>query len=258
MFANEKRQLGWLRTCAAAATDLLFPPACVACGTEIECPPGRVELCATCDASLAGERRDACPRCAQFCSEADLAQGDCPNCRDRRLGFREARALGPYEGFLRSAVLKCKPAAGESLAWALGQRLAEQVELQPFASPPTLVAPVPMHWAKRLWRGANGVEVMAGAVARRLGLRLARGLLVCRRFLRRQATLTPAERRKNVRDAFRASRRWKINGQTVLLVDDVMTTGATAEEAAKALLAAGAAAVCVATIARSSQGGSLS
>jgi ComF family protein len=192
-----------------------------------------------------------------FCSEPDLAKGDCPSCRDRRLGFREARALGSYEGFLRSAVLKCKHAAGESLAGALGQRLAEQVASRPFSSPPTLVAPVPMHWAKRMWRGSNGVEVMAGAVARRLGLRLARGLLVCRRFLRHQATLTPAERRKNVRDAFRASRRWKLNGQMVLLIDDVMTTGATAEEAAKALLAAGAAAVCVATVARSSPDASL-
>jgi predicted amidophosphoribosyltransferase len=76
--------------------------------------------------------------------------------------------------------------------------------------------------------------------------------LVCTRFLRRQSSLTPPERRRNVRGAFRASRRASLAGQRILLVDDVMTTGATAHEGSRALLEAGAASVYIATVARSS------
>jgi predicted amidophosphoribosyltransferase len=151
-------------------------------------------------------------------------------------------------------VLQTKHARFEPLATALGQRLAEAIIRQPFAEQPELVAPVPLYWFKRLWRKTHTAGTIARALAHELGLPLAAGLLVCRRYLRRQATLTPPERRKNVRGAFRTSLLWrrKIAGKRILLVDDVMTTGATAHEAARAMLAAGAAAVYVATVARSS------
>ena len=163
-----------------------------------------------------------------------------------------ARTIGPYADDLRGAVLKAKHAAGEPLAAALGDRLAEVVLQCPLPRRPDLVAAVPMHWLKRLWRGTNPAQTVARAVAGRLELRLAQGLLVCRRYLRRQATLTPQERRRNVRGAFRISGLWNIQGKFVLLVDDVMTTGATAHEASRALLAAGAEGVFVATVSRSS------
>jgi ComF family protein len=159
--------------------------------------------------------------------------------------------VAPYEDAWRAAVLQMKHAFHEPLAYAAGQRLAEVLAARPFARQPDLVAPVPMHWLKRLWRGTNPAETIAEAVADALGWPLARRALVCRRYLRRQATLTPAERRRNVRGAFRASRRWPLAGRTILLVDDVMTTGATAQEASRALRAAGAAEVFVATLTRS-------
>jgi ComF family protein len=186
------------------------------------------------------------------CSEADLPRGNCGNCRSRKLLFESVRTIGPYEGALRQAVLMAKHALYEPLAIALGQRLAQAIEQQPLAERPDLVVPVPMHWLKRIWRKTNPASTIAGAVARRLELQSNIGLLICRRRLRHQATLKPRERRENVRGAFRASRRWNIAGKRILLVDDVMTTGATAHEASRALLKAGAAAVDVATVARSS------
>jgi len=187
-----------------------------------------------------------------ICSEADLPHGNCGSCRGAKLLFEVARTIGPYEGPLRQAVLKAKHALYEPLAIALGERLAESIERQPLPERPDLVAPVPMHWLKRLWRKTNPATTVAQSVARRLNVRCATCVLSCRRILRRQATLTPPERRQNVRGAFRASRRWNIAGQRLLLIDDVMTTGATAHEASRALLKAGAAAVYVATVARSS------
>jgi ComF family protein len=185
-------------------------------------------------------------------SDADAGHADCWNCRGRKLLFREARTIAPYHGQLREAVLKMKRSECQPLAAALGVRLAEALIKQPLPAKPDLVAAVPMHWLKRLWRGTNPAETAAKSVAQRLNLRLAAGLLVCRRYLRRQATLNAAERRRNVRGAFRVSRRWSIQGRSVLIVDDVMTTGATAHEVARALLAAGASQIFVATVARSS------
>ena len=182
----------------------------------------------------------------------DFARGDCWDCRSRKLLFRAARTIGPYGDQLRDAVLKMKHTAGEPLANAIAHRLADVLAQNPLPQPPDLVTPVPIHWLKRLWRGTNPAETVARALAKRLSLRLANRLLICRRYLRRQSTLTPPERRRNVRGAFRTSRRWNIAGKTVLLVDDVMTTGATAHEAARVLLAAGVADVFVATVARSS------
>jgi ComF family protein len=165
--------------------------------------------------------------------------------------FSAARTIGPYQAELQKAVLKAKHSVHEPLAAALGQRLAVAVQQQPLPELPDLVVAVPMHWLKRLWRKTNPAGTVAQELSRELNVPLAAGLLICKRILRRQAALTPSERRRNVRGAFRASRRWAISGKRVLLVDDVLTTCATAHEASRALLEAGASAVYVATVARS-------
>jgi ComF family protein len=152
---------------------------------------------------------------------------------------------------LRRAILKVKHPHYEALAAGLGLRLSQQLRERPFREPVQIVAPVPMFWPQRIWRGANAAETVAQSVARHLSLSLATSLLVCRRWLRKQSTLKTDERRKNVRGAFRASWRWNVRGLRVLLIDDVMTTGATAQEAARILREAGAAAVAVAAVARS-------
>src|SRR5262245_11346432 len=209
-------------------------------------------LCAACDTELAIGEEVRCLRCANVCSASDTTGVDCGNCRGTKLLFEEARTIGAYRGALRRAVLKAKRSSYEALAAALGQRLAEVIELSPFEEPPEVVVAVPMHWLKRAWQGTNAAETAAMKVARQLQLPMASGALRCVRRLKRQATLTPIERRKNVRGAFCVSRRAKIAGKRVLLVDDVMTTGATAHEGARALLEAGAAVVLIATVARSS------
>lgn len=184
------------------------------------------------------------------CTPADREAGDCFACRGHRLLYEQARVLGVYQGPLRGAVLRIKHYQHEPLAAALGQRLAEEIRQAPFDPPPQLVAPVPMHWLKRVWRGTNAPDTLAQSVARALGVRVARNLLVCRRILRRQSSLLPDQRRQNVRGAYRTSIAHKVKGASVLVVDDVITTGATAQDAARALRQAGAAAVYVAAVAR--------
>ena len=239
----------WLQTGLAAAADLLFPPRCGCCGDDCVALPGAPLLCVTCAAELAATKQPTCPRCAMPCTDADAAAGDCYDCRGRKFQFAEARSLGVYEGPLRQAVLKIKHYQHEPLAAALGWQLAEELLRRPFSGPCDVVVPVPLHWAQRVWRGTSTTRTLARAVARSLGLRCS-GTLRCRRVLRRQHTLPAQQRRENVRGAFRISWARNLHGVRVLLIDDVMTTGATANEAARVLRKAGAAAVYVATVAR--------
>ncbi|HEX5103682.1 MAG TPA: ComF family protein [Pirellulaceae bacterium] len=245
-----RRSPRWLAAGYGATTDLLFPPRCASCGQECRSRDGTPLLCASCLAELQPSPLPACRRCAMPCPAADADGKDCYDCRGRRLLFEEVRALGVYQGPLRDVVLRIKHYHHEPLAAALGQLLAERMQQQPLFQPPDLIAPVPMHWLQRMWRGTNAADTLARSLARALGTRISGGLLVCRRMLRRQSRLLPEERRANVRGAFRVSRLSNVTGARVLVIDDVMTTGATAHEAARTLLAAGAASVNIAVVAR--------
>ena len=107
-----------------------------------------------------------------------------------------------------------------------------------------------MHWTRKIWRGTNSPETIAERLARHLDIPLASHLLVRCRRTAPQASLSPSKRLANVRGAFRAARHPDLPGARLLLVDDIMTTGATVNEAAKMLTRAGAAFVAVVVPAR--------
>jgi ComF family protein len=113
-----------------------------------------------------------------------------------------------------------------------------------------LVVPMPLHWFRRWRRGFNQSELLAREVSRRLGLPMAAGVLARRRHAPPQSGLSSAARRRNVAGLFSVKDRLEVEGRRVLLVDDVLTTGATAQSAARALKSAGAAQVVVLTLAR--------
>jgi ComF family protein len=110
--------------------------------------------------------------------------------------------------------------------------------------------PIPMHWTRRIGRGINNPDVLAQCLAKSLGIPLRRDILVRRVNTTPQAALPPSKRFENLHGAFRVRRPQAADGARVLLVDDVLTTGATCSEAAKMLKRAGAAAVFVAVVAR--------
>ncbi len=234
-----------------ASSNLLFPPVCAFCGASLDpALPPRPLLCGACKARLIAPRRAACRRCAsplpQFWGQSDR----CPRCRNRRYYFDRAEALGDYRGHLRQAVLWMKRHPYEPLTRAVGALLADLVssELEPWQ--PDVVIPVPMHWWRRLKRGTNTARVLSAAVAQQLALPMSAGVLRCRRKSRKQGTLRPDERLRNIRGAFCISSGYDITDKRVLLIDDILTTGATASEAARMLRRAGAAGVAVAVVAR--------
>ncbi len=182
--------------------------------------------------------------------QAAETEGKCADCRDKKYAFSEVRSLGLYENDVRLAVLKMKHHPWEHLAMALGERLAALLAERSFPERPELVVPIPMHWLTRLFRGTSAAETLARSVAIAVRLPFAGDLLRCRRLMKKQSMLLGAERQANVKGAYAASRSYDISGARILLVDDVITTGATCDSAARVLLAAGAAAVYAVSVAR--------
>jgi ComF family protein len=228
---------------------LLYPNMCWGCGLPL--PVGSAGFCATCRDALTGDQHPSCPRCAAHVGPFALVADGCAHCRGVSLGFDRALCLGAYEGLLRDLILRIKHHAGEGLAEVLAELWVEHAAVALRATGADVIIPVPLHWWRRLRRGYNQSEALAHILAARLKL-------PCKpRWVRRiRATpaqtqqTSPTSRRENVRGAFAAHHHAALKGKTVLLVDDVLTTGSTASEAAKSLKAAGAATVIVAVLAR--------
>lgn len=177
-------------------------------------------------------------------------RADCDRCRGQTLAFQRVYRLGRYQGALASACLRLKDYHGFALAVGLVELFLERHGSELASFGPVRVAPVPLHWRRRIGRGYDQADHLARQLARRIaGARFAR-LLVRTRPTAVQHWLAPTARRENVRNAFRARRRPRIDGETVLLVDDIVTTGATCHQAARALRAAGAGKVHVCAIAK--------
>lgn len=233
---------------ARAIGDLLFPPHCYLCGSEVDA--GELRFCQQCYQGLTASG-DYCPRCARPVPRYTRAGAEgCLLCRTKVLRFQRTMALGVYGGMVRDLVLRMKQARHESLSLAAGNLLSRRIAEVLGANRPDVVAPVPMHWSRRVWRGVNDAELLAESAARHLSIALDVRLLRCRRRTRKQGTLLPAQRRKNVRGAYRVSANADVRGKHVLIVDDVMTTGATANEIARLLRRSGASEVSVAVVAR--------
>ena len=244
-----------LRALGRTGADLLLPPRCVLCDAELE-ENESVQICRGCTLELQGEPSPACGRCGMNTAAAGAME--CPDCRSRRFRFDRTFRYGEYQGPLRDAVLRAKLLTGEPIAAVLGAQLAAAVRsglTDGFDdSDPRnhfdLVTCVPSFWWRRLRRGTNSAAVIAQVLARELGIPLANDLLVCRRNIEKQSSLSLAQRKNNVRGAFGLSWGYRIAGARLLLVDDVMTSGATAHEISKVLKQVGAASVAVAVVAR--------
>jgi len=227
---------------AGQALDLFYPPRCVFCRAESAGGSlGEAVVCDDCGRRLTGNGH-RCPGCG----EPAAAPVACRRCRGRT--DREGVAvLAGYGDELRTAVLAAKRPGGELHAAGLATLLYRRHRESFAAWRSDVVVPVPMHWLRRATRGTSSADLLARHLARRLEVRC-RGLVYRTRATRMQNELPPAERPANVRDAFRASA--GAAGRRILLVDDVMTTGATLAACRQALLAAGAEAVHAAVAAR--------
>jgi ComF family protein len=201
----------------------------------------------------------SCARCGlPFASSraADCADSLCGLCRLDEPEFDVARSYGLYTGNLRRAILELKFHRREYLANRLGEFLAQACEALPEPDP-AVVVPVPLHASRRRQRGFNQAELLARGLVRRLrreerfeGLQFAADSLCRTRATLPQVGLSVRARRENVRGVFSVARPERVRNHTFVLVDDVMTTGATLSACAAALKRAGASRVLALSLAR--------
>lgn len=228
--------------------NLIAPEDCRVCGLRLR-DFTRIPVCSTCLAPPEPLRPDVfCVQCrTAFHNDRPLDEyGRCRACRLGVRGFDAAYSFGEYGGGLRKLIHLYKFDGILTLEHPLSQWLAVAL---PRDERPDLIVPVPLHWLRRWRRGYDQAWRLASALSHRTGIPCGQ-VLRRKRKTRPQTSLTRAERRLNVRGAFEAPRPDRIRGKTVLLVDDVYTTGATLGECAKSLRAAGARRVIVLTVAR--------
>jgi len=218
---------------------LLFPSSCLLCGRAGE------TLCRSCLVKLPRLEGMPCPDCG--------LPGDgtlCPHCRKDKLPYSSALAAAPYAERWRELIHEFKYCNHPELAGPLGCYLAEFLEAYLSEAKIDLVTSVPLHAERLRERGYNQAELLAQSLC------TVNGKLPYRRTLTRvkpslpQHTLNRKERHANLRQAFNPLPAALQGGERVLLVDDVITTGATVHECSACLLKAGASAVYVAALAR--------
>lgn len=224
-----------------ALLEVLYPPACIAC---VKVLPVTVAFCETCDLAL---ERLPLARCRTCAEPGIFPRGRCPRCHDAPPPFTRAWAPFAHEGPVARAIHRFKYEDHPELAPALAGLLATECRHFLSQAPPLLVA-LPLHGQRFRERGYDQSQLLVEALARQTGGEASLGLLWRMRATRRQVGLSETERALNVTEAFQASP--AVAGWDVLLVDDVLTTGATVRAAASALQAAGAGRVEVLTLAR--------
>ncbi len=235
-----------------SALRLVYPPRCIACGAPVA---GEFGLCGSCWAEAGFLSGLACDACGVPLPGAGSGVHHCDTCLAAPRPWVRGRAAMLYGGTARRLVLGLKHGDRTDLARPLGHWLARAA--RPLVDSGTLLVPVPLHWRRLVARRFNQSALLARAAARELRVECCPDLLIRRRATRPLEGMTRAERQATLADAIapHPRRGARARGRAVLLIDDVLTSGATLAAATAAAREAGATRVDVAVLARVARDG---
>jgi ComF family protein len=250
---------GWASKIGASLFAVLFPSDCRICALPLV-EVWRLPVCRECLDTIRPIEDGLCAICGERIFSPYAFGGPdeprCGLCRRIEPLFARAVAYGSYENELRELIHLLKYGSVRPAANVLGTMLARAIDKLESELPaePLILIPVPLHRRKLRQRGFNQAELIARAAVTASSpgqrLRLCPEILVRKRETASQIGLTSHQRRENLRGAFGLAQPDALKGREVLLVDDVLTTGATVSECARVLRRAGATKVWVATVAR--------
>jgi len=239
-----------LRRLGRAVVDGVLPPRCLACGTIVDEPDA---LCSSCWAGMTFFAPPWCAVCGLPFPHPMGEEAVCADCARQKPSWDRARAVMRYDKHSRHLVLALKHGDRTHVARALGRWMGRAgAELLEGAD---MIMPVPLHWTRLFTRRYNQAGLLAHAVRAAGGPPVMADWLVRRRRTSSQGRLGPVARVRNVRGAFAVRRGCDVKGKRIVLVDDVLTTGATVEECARVLRRGGAASIGVLTLSRAVRAG---
>jgi ComF family protein len=237
--------------------DLIYPPRCPICQAFLQDQntlQGKQDIpfCQDCFKEFTEIKSPICSLCGRPFSGGVEQDRVCEDCLRRRPSYDIARAPYLYDGALMTAIHELKYAQRSHLADSLGSLLASFAQTWIGELKGYLIMPVPLHPRRLRSRGFNQSLLLARCVTSKTGADLDFLSLRRTRFTKPQTELSSEERKKNVRKAFEVVKKEAVKGRTIVLVDDVATTGSTLNECAKALKRAGADGVLCLVLARTS------
>lgn len=238
----------WFSRLGSGFIELVYPGLreCPVCRQE---PAYRQGIGANCLRKKGWITPPICRKCGRPLRLNAEDQSICSQCNEKRYFFSKARAVGLYEGALREYLSELKYRYRPELGEALGKLMVEWVKLDPEYQKADLIIPIPIHRLKLELRGYNQAEILANPLQKHLGIKLKNDIIIRDKLTESQNSLSKENRFSNIAGAFRVINAKELTGTSVLLVDDILTTGATASEAARVLLRAGARTVKVLALA---------
>ncbi|HVP37510.1 MAG TPA: ComF family protein [Terriglobales bacterium] len=222
--------------------DFVFPPHCLLCDSFISSDETNDDsyprnlVCRSCWDSLTILPHPFCPLCRSL---LDKELRRCPKC-PQSLPLSLNRSLGIFDPYYQTLIHHFKYSRKFSIGKNLGRRLGEILKKEEFAKDFDYIIPVPLHRSRKRERGYDQSRILAGEISKTVSIPLAEKILIRNKKTKDQTHLTVEERERNVRDAFAVRDSSLLWGKRVILVDDVMTTGATLQECAGVLKDAGA------------------
>jgi competence protein ComFC len=238
----------WLDFFGSGLGELFFPPpvVCPACLQERSLRRG---LGRNCLDRVMLITPPLCLKCGRPLRLKTANRQICRQCATTEFYFSEARAVAVYDGAIREYLAELKYNYRPELGLALGELLVEWLRANRDFQANDLLLPIPIHRERMARRGYNQAELLAKPVERYLGINIASSVLEREKDTASQNVLNKTERFLNVKNAFRVVKPNQVAGKRILLIDDILTTGATVSEAARVLLKAGALRVTVLTLA---------
>lgn len=227
--------------------DTIFPPKCIFCNAIL--PSGiEIEICPACYQTAPFVRGKTCIQCGQPISGAkDIHK--CADCSKKEYYFKQGISVFEYKGMVKKAIIRLKFFGKKRYAVTLGKLMGQALRKMTNWPIIDLIVYIPLHPKRFRERGYNQARLLADEIGRQLGWRIGQNVIFKTKNATAQSKLTRFQRQKNLKNAFRFNTKTKIKGATVLLVDDVYTTGTTVNECARLLHKAGANEIYVITAA---------
>lgn len=230
-----------------SARAFLTPHRCRLCGRALF-DHANPYLCRECLAGMEWIGEGACRGCGYPAGPSAVHREDCFRCRGGKLGLTGAAMVARYRGGTKEVIKSLKFRGETTLAGMIAELMTARWRESEFYGKADFILPVALHKKRKRWRGFDQALLLSKAISERSGLPVREGILLRIKETPPQAMLRRAERLKNLEGAFQA--KGDLKGAKIVLVDDVMTTGATMAECARVCRAAGAARIYALTFAR--------